>query len=542
VRLIPRVISPTTLSAAERRIFALLERTDLGPGSCCFHSLNLSQHEYKRISELDFVVMSSHGLLVLEVKGGGVAVRDGVWHFTDRFGMEHRRSEGPFKQAASGMFSLAKRIDQEIPGALDDVVIGYAVIFADCAFNARSVEWDDEIVIDERGLRKKTDLRGHLAHVYEYWAAKAPRRGDWSVTRMDSVKAILRPEFDMVPVLPRRVEEIDALLSRLTQEQYDRLDIIEDNDRIIVSGGAGTGKTVLALEVARRHARSGESVLFLEPGVVLARYVAAQVASEPNIHVVTSIGDERTKYDVLVVDEAQDVMTFDQLDLMDRAVANGLQRGVWRFFLDANRQVGIAGSFESDALNLLRTYGFSANLKSNCRNTRQVATQTRLLTGADLGTPSSGEGPAVRIEYYSGVEACAALLDDRIKELLTCDVAPGDITILSSIPFERSSVRHTKACSKNHIAVVSPAKPEWPRNTMTFATIADFKGLENRFILLVDVEALEDLDAANHLYVGMSRARASLWIAIRKDLERVVSKTTKTNLSSVLKDASAGAL
>src|SRR4051794_16284277 len=98
--MIPSVARDANHSRAELLLFDALREADL-PGWTAFHSLNVSDHEYKRWGELDFVLLSPYGLFAIEVKGGGVSCHEGLWTYTDRNGLEHRSSEGPFRQAGS---------------------------------------------------------------------------------------------------------------------------------------------------------------------------------------------------------------------------------------------------------------------------------------------------------------------------------------------------------------------------------------------------------------------------------------------------------
>jgi predicted RecB family endonuclease len=83
MRMIPSVPLDTE-SGGEKIVFDLLEETDLGPHARAFHSLNISEHDYKLCGELDFVVLCPDGLFVLEVKSGRVSLHDGLWTYTDR--------------------------------------------------------------------------------------------------------------------------------------------------------------------------------------------------------------------------------------------------------------------------------------------------------------------------------------------------------------------------------------------------------------------------------------------------------------------------
>jgi hypothetical protein len=59
----------------------------------------------------------------------------------------------------------------------------------------------------------------------------------------------------------RRVREAEAELVELTEAQYAVLDQLDGNRRMCVLGGAGTGKTLLAMEHGRRLAAQGHRVL-----------------------------------------------------------------------------------------------------------------------------------------------------------------------------------------------------------------------------------------------------------------------------------------
>src|SRR5436309_14272629 len=106
MRMVPPVMLEPFQSAAEAHVFRLLEATDLGKHATAYHSVNLPRHAYKLVAEIDFAVITPEIVLVLEVKGGGIHCHDGMWTYTDRYGVGHHNSEGPFQQARSAMFAL----------------------------------------------------------------------------------------------------------------------------------------------------------------------------------------------------------------------------------------------------------------------------------------------------------------------------------------------------------------------------------------------------------------------------------------------------
>lgn len=540
--MIPPSVSGSTSSAAERRVFELLSRTGLAtdPSAVCYHSLNLSRHDYKLVGELDFVILSRQFLLVLEVKGGGISCTNGVWTYTDRHGTEHRRSEGPFQQARSGMYSLRGRLEEVLGrGAVRRMTVGYGVVFPDVDFDEQSVEWDRPMVLDAGAFRQARDLADPLDDLVEYWTLKMSEPAALSNSQLASAAQLMRPSFERLPSLRNRADDLDAAMERLTEEQYQQLDLINENSRILCSGGAGTGKTFLAVELARRESDSGRNVGFLTSTRLQQAFVRDRLGRNQVVVMTVSDLPSDRRYDVLIVDEGQDLVNLDDLSRMDGALRSGLEGGCWRVFLDSNKQSGLVGRFDPDALDLLKGCGATlARLTHNCRNTHEIVLQTKLLTAADLGTPSAGHGPPVKIEYFESDDEQLGLLDEELERLRDDGVRPGDITILSPRTLHDSCAGRSRPARRGRLAeLVESSMSEWPCEQITFCTVGAFKGLENQFILVVDVDRLDDQERdVNLLYVAMSRARSGLWMAMSKDLESRAEAISRGNLSKVMED------
>lgn len=541
MRMIPASCASRTSSPAERRVFSLLERTELtsAPGATCFHSLSLSRHDYKRVAELDFVLVDSRFMLVLEVKGGRIACEAGLWVFTDRYDAEHRRSESPFEQARSGMYSLVKRLRAELGPVIRRFPVGYGVVTPDVDFSVVSVEWDPEMVFDAGTFRGASELAAPLERIVAYWTTKTREPEALSPPQLRRLLGLVRPDFERLPSLRNRADELDCAFERLTDEQYRQLDLITENARIVCEGGAGTGKTFLAAELARREAEAGRSVGFLTSTAMQRSFVASRL-DQSGVTVLTPDGLGARVFDVLVVDEGQDLVNLDLLSTLDQAVHGGLEQGRWRFFLDSNRQIGLVGRFDPEALDYLRTGcgAALARLTQNCRNTRDIVIQTKLLTGADLGSPSAGHGPPVTFEYFDSTEARITLLDGELDRLREGGVEPGDVTILSPGPLSESVAVGCRPSRRKRLVELETAVDwEWPCRRTSFCSVSMFKGLENQFVLLVDVERLDEEADLNLLYVAMSRARAGLWIALDRSLENRVEDLCRQHYDRVMEDA-----
>ena len=549
MKMIPPVVAATTDSPAERKLFPIFERTELDKNAVCLHSIDLPDHEYKRMSEIDFVVLSRAGLLVCEVKGGRVTREpNGMWTFTNRHGEANTKPEGPFKQAGSAMWSLQadlkKRLDKAI---FDQISFGWCVVLPDCEFRDDSVDSPAELLVDAGEIAGARELTRPLERLLLRWQ-KRNRLPDMSPEALDRTRNAIRGRFDPVPSLALRARGIGADLQTLTEEQYTGLDWVEDTDRLLVSGGAGTGKTLLALEMARRDALRGRTVLLTCHSPLLARFLKARAPADVEVasleEAVCIRQDRAAGFEVVVVDEAQDVFSLDGVAILDTLVDGGLEGGKWRCFYDLNNQAGLFGEFDPDAYGLLSgTQVHSVALRRNCRNTKPIVIQTQSVTGADLGVPMAGDGPSVSFVKPTDDEDETRMLTVELKRLADADVAAGSITILTGIGSAPSPVDALDPDLRKRILKLDDAVAEaWPVSRITAAAIEDFKGMENDFVLVCGLTGIDGsrIDRAR-LYVAMSRARIGLWMAIPADLGERFDELRRENLNRVLAARGPGA-
>ncbi|MEU0237134.1 NERD domain-containing protein [Nocardiopsis sp. NPDC006198] len=504
-------------SQAEKRIFEELRATTLPGWDFAFHQLNIPEHRRKRVCEADFVLVGERGLLVLEVKGGQVSCKDRVWHTRNLSGKRHRLSESPLQQARSAHFALEKLLGRELGSDLvGQTIFGHGVVFPDVDFDVPGVEWDRAQIIDRRDIEESGWAR-ELDRMGTYWESKPGSRRSLTEAETRRYLALLRPRFDLVPKLMHLSRDVERELVTLTRNQYRALDKCSRNPRLLYEGGAGTGKTMLAAEMSRREAHAGSRVLLTCRSGVLARFLRSQPGLEKvdvrPFHTVSDL-NSRT-FDLVVVDEAQDVINRADLQQVDRVLDGGLENGKWTFLLDSNNQRGLVGQYEDDAMAVLRGHRPAEfTLTENCRNTVQIVTATQERTGADLGATSVGQG----LEVVSLELPRTALLERLASELdlLEEQQVPLDqVVLLSPFPLGTSVFGALPGRWRDRVDVLDLARLRNPtKGRIGFAKIADFKGLEGRFVFLEFPPTFvsEDVRRAQ-LYVGMTRARTALWVA-----------------------------
>ena len=537
MRIIPSTAGDYNNSSAEKKVYKYLAEITLpDPDSICFHSLRLTKHNYKRSGEIDFLIVTRSGMYVLEVKGGRVSRgNDGIWHYMDRFGEDHKSSEGPFRQAESAMFSLLKLVREHfgIDHPVCRMASGFGVVFPHSKFIYSSPEWSSVIVLDQLKTSSPELFQKHLRRLIAYQESLMPQANTIDKVTFEKLVTYLRPNFDLVRSLASEARDLEVRMLEMTIQQYQVYDGVETNDRIICEGGAGTGKTLVATDVARRHAENGSSVFFLVKNPLLAAYIRQNVPS--GVHVNTSAdGTFTEQYDVLIIDEAQDVMNFIELAFAEKLLKGGFEKGVWRVFLDKNNQLGISGSFDSGALEMLSLYHPTRmSLNRNCRNTQTIIDQIRLLTAADVGTPTNGAGPLVQYEYAANTGEAVLILKKILVILLKNDVLPGEITILSHLPFAQSCVSLLPNDLKNKILVITSV-PSWiyPSPSVSFCNTGDFKGLESRFVIVTDLDEESFNDSKKKfLYVAMTRAKVGLSLIIAEKARKLVSQLVITSFN-----------
>ncbi|MFE7037936.1 NERD domain-containing protein [Streptomyces atratus] len=526
MRIVPSEISSKTRSVAERSVFAALKAIP-DKESVALHSVHLPAHHYKRVGEIDFVVITPQLILFIEVKGGGVAFRDGKWHYGRGDGHVDTRVEGPFEQASSGMHELEREFQAAVDGLRGRGAVGGYLVITPNVDLPPMTTYETEQYLGQTAYAGGKGLEAAIRRAGRYWPSKGRNRAAISPIsaqlRGDILKAV-RPEFDLIPNLQSRITDLEATFERLTAEQLERIDELEENPRLIWTGGAGTGKTFLAAEAARRKSAHG-TVLFTCASPTLAAHVSS-ILSEDSI-VVLPFGrlDEiqGRSFDHLIVDEAQDLMSFEHLGKLEELVEGGLDGGRWIFMLDRNNQVLSPEGYDPEAWKYLRELGaMTASLRRNCRNTKQIVKQVQRYTGADLGVAMAGQGEQVTFAKVTSREDEATALDAHLDRLLDDGVAPRDITVVSSSgDWENTSARLSRRFSKidRYAETIGTGRS---RNRITWTSVVDFKGLENQVVCLIDldVEALEGrVDA---VYVAWTRARAHLWIATLPGVNRVL--------------------
>jgi hypothetical protein len=546
--------TPKDCTASERAVFRRFER-DLADDWIVLHSLGLSGHERKVWGEADFVVLCPRGVFVIEVKGGRVSCKDGKWTVTSPDGRQsYTRNEGPFEQAKSAMIAVRKVIEQS--GQFGDVLFGYGVIMPFERFNSTGPEIEPAVLLDNTNFEQ--NLGFYIGRIATFWE-QSLRNKQGRIARklarpeLPALRQVLRPDVESHFCLASHLTGVERELIELTALQRRLVRGMRNNARTMVSGQAGTGKTVLAVDRALDLARNGKRVLLLCFNKLLAQHIefglraenAGDRVSVRSIHsfyreVIARAGllshlekaaDERElfgrtfpvtfveaacsteveEFDSIVVDEAQDILTKENLEALDVLLKGGLGTGNWHLFQDPLQNI-----YDKDAeiaLRWLEDIGFARyELSENCRNTRQIAAETSLVSGLEVSAGAAANGPPVNEVFYGDASDFRRRLTDAVRGLLAGGVEPRDIVILSARREDNSVLGGLGTVAGMRILPVD-APGDSPAS-IHFSTMHAFKGLERKVVLAIDLVDLGNPTYAQLYYVGLSRARTMLSVFI----------------------------
>lgn len=562
-RMIPASISPEVKSPAERKIFGWLN--DLNWENCIvLHSLGMAEHVDKIFGEIDFVIIADEGILCIEVKGGVVRREEGVWKFINRYEKISTKHEGPYEQAQGNAQSLRQYLAQRVKDPKDPIrrcAYATCVMTPDCVIDAEdSIDIIPEITFDKRNT--KDDLPKVFEKSFKYWKEKTKEKHNFSGIHLQAedkerLVNLLRGDFAFVPPMSLSLNRTDEMLQAVTDEQYVIMRGFQSK-RMMVSGPAGTGKTWLAMDQCRKLYAGGYKVLYLCYNKLIANYVRQQFRAEeftidvytlhsfllektglteienndsffketlPDafINLADEIMNEENKYDVLVIDEGQDLMNTYALVCLESMVKGGLSKGRWAIYYDKNQN--IFGKYEElqSIYDSLEDYGASCyQLSVNCRNTKQIATGNWYATNISQATIMKADGEVVGYNQYDCKKTERKELFKLLRRLLAEGVSKRNIVILSpykmtnensclcgvEIPPEIGEIR------ENEFNVLDSDK------FIRFYTAQAFKGLEAQVVIYLDIKGFKSDDERMLNYVAMSRARTLLEVFYDQSLEK----------------------
>jgi hypothetical protein len=511
-------------SRGEEEAFEALRRL---PERCyVFHSIRWLRQPGSRShtpeGEGDLVVLDpQRGLLVIEVKSGGIRFREGHWLQTNQGTGVERPMQDPEAQANRTRWYLDERLVSRFGRSLKCPVF-HAVWFPSVDFPRRNLplNYSPHNLLDRQAV---LDAGPGIDAAFSFGSGR-PAEARMNAVDVRRVLDLLAPSLCAAPSMRHALDIRERCFVRLTQEQARVLEYLDEQPHAVVTGAAGTGKTMVALQLARRLAECGEEVTFLCFNNPLKRFLEAHHGSpRVSFHTFDSLaasfapehaGDfERARdafLDLLsspkppalghvLIDEGQDYDD-DWIDLLAQAAT-----GTFYVFYDRKQLVqrpAVAQWIERAECRLV--------LRRNCRNTTPIARMAYRLAGLPLA-PDTVDGPRPVLHACADAASAARCVVRLIAELLDKrELQPHEIALVSLGGTENSILGDVHRVGQHPLTDVPT------RNAIVWSSVRRFKGLESKALVLLDVTPRDLIDEETRrlLYVGASRAIHELHIVL----------------------------
>jgi hypothetical protein len=246
--------------------------------------------------------------------------------------------------------------------------------------------------------------------------------------------------------------------------------------------------------------------------------------------------EERNRpYDLIVMDEAQDLLRPGVLEVLNAWTKGGIAAGSWAFFGDFQRQAifcAMTGDQLKELVKRAAPHFAKVPLKLNCRNTRNIGEETALLSGFPSPPYRMGQiaGLPVDYRYYQSAEGQKAALTEVLKRLLADGIKASDIVVISPVKLSKSGVAGISGGDYFRVMEIGELQAKSRVPVIRFTTAQAFKGMESSVVVLCDVEKIGDGEPQSLLYVAMSRARSQLTVLVHEQVKPAIGECVRRKL------------
>jgi len=494
---------------------------------------------WKEEGEVDFVIFDgSRTLLCMEVKGGQISYdgEEDCWRQNHKLLVPQ-----PDLQALEGMKALINYLYREGK----ELNFGWVLGFPDCSlpnnFQPPS-RIPRQVIIDQQ---KFSNIENAIGDSEKYYRDHYRKPGVNSVVAKALVSR-LKVSVEFITKVGVRIARDHQQLIQITEDQFRVLEDLELNNRVVVRGSAGTGKTVLATEFARRQAERNQNVLLLFFNRLIANSVRRGFDRELSIQCTrffkfarnlidlddpewwtknNSKDDKFWEYEVplrLLEIPKENLPTFDTI-----IVDEGQDfRSEWYEFLDQLLQDSTRGRFVVfydevqdlfdrwmelpwDYANVTRK-----QLRENCRNTKSIVDYVGNHYPTDMTpSPLSPEGVKVVEKTLPSPEQARLVFVEDMLGLLSQDVKPGEIVVLLNRPKKESFMSEVRSIGRHKFESIGQYYNERSKS-IQFTTLKMFKGLEANVVCLFLDKETDKNQASELIYMEGTRARTLLYVYV----------------------------
>ncbi len=503
---------------------------------------NLRVSDQTKDHEADLVaLMPGSGIVIIEVKGGH-AWHDGTgWHLDQGAG---DKVVHPVDQARDATYALRNYVESDPRwGSRKRVRWSHHVVLA-------RTPLDDDFATPDCPrwqISASGDLGDLGARIYDTtWRyrndAVPPTRDD-----VDLIAEILAGRNLPVRDIAAIAAERELTAQKLTLEQANLLKVTRLLNRVEIRGGAGSGKTVMAVQQAKdlasgRLTGTRQRVAVLCYSYGLANYLRRELCvgskgKQPAYvgtyeqlgrqwGITMSTRDDSDFWEhrlpELMAAKARELPADKRFDAIIVDEAQDFADGWWTSVLTALRDEDTSGLFlyADERQRIFPRFGrppialVPLVLDHNLRNTRQIAEAfAPLAPRMDL---RGSDGPEVTFVACSRADAIDTA-DEQVELLLDEGWKTTDVALVTL------GKRHPMQIERQNALGYDGYWDEyWTGEDVFYSHVLGFKGLERRAVVLcINIDADRER-AEEMLYVGLSRATDRLVVVGDPDVIRAI--------------------
>ncbi len=478
----------------------------------------------QRPYEIDVLVMhEKYGFLAMEVKGGPVRIEQGEWYRGD-----HHFEPSPVRQSQNAAYKLRDHL-QKNSDYFKHVSIPHAVVLPDVLkFEGKlPPSCTEDMLLLNPAYENVEEMVKNCIYA-------SGRKHPLTSQQISEFYRLVLPSANFVWDSEARRRYSNEAISRISDEQIQALRSLDTNDRVLVSGVAGSGKTRLAIGWAHKAAKSGLNTLLTCYNDPLGRYLQSISSDIPTLtvgpflrtvskfpgippliepidkedrdhfwnvemieHLYEYADQSEIKFDTIVLDERQD-FNDEWMDIIEKLLVDDYSKILC--VADPNQDLYERGFFMPEG----GSPWALAELRWNCRNTREIATFVRQFGGGPSASASPEGDPIKFVPVVDTTSMMEAVLAEIRNSIDPEGLDEKDFVVITGTSAERDLFYNSASTEFSF--------GKWEDRTdelIACETAKRAKGIEANLVILATLN--QDI-RDNEMYVGSSRARSRLII------------------------------